>query len=310
MSTVLYIIIFILGTIVGSFLNVVIFRYNTGVSFFSGRSFCPSCGKKLSWYELVPIVSFIALRRKCAGCGSKISFQYPLVEIATGILFLLTIFNFQFSIFKIEPFFNILYYWIIWSILVIISVYDLRHKIIPDLLVFLFAGLSLAHLVVSTGWGNVFHTPYLWDFLAGPLFALPFAALWFFSQGKWMGLGDAKLALGIGWFLGLIKGGSAIILGFWMGAIVGLALVGISKPPHQSPPRYTTASNTKTGMPSSDNPNNHSGDWWGGKLSIAKHLHSNYGLKSEIPFGPFLILGTIIAFFFNINVFDLGFVLF
>ncbi len=277
MNAALFVIIFILGTIVGSFLNVVILRYNTGVSFFSGRSFCTSCGKKLLWYELVPIVSFFALRRKCAGCGSKISWQYPLVEIVTDMLFLLTIFNFQFSIFKTELFINVLYYWVIWSILVVISVYDLRHKIIPDLLVFLFAGLSLIHLVVSAGLGNIFHTPLSLDLLAGPLFALPFAALWFFSQGKWMGLGDAKLALGIGWFLGLIKGGSAIILGFWMGAIVGLALVGISK-----------FSITEKG----------------------RSFFKNYGLKSEIPFGPFLILGTIIAFFFNINVFDLGFIMF
>src|SRR3990167_10603774 len=239
MNVALFVIIFIFGTIVGSFLNVVILRYNTGVSFFSGRSFCPSCGKKLSWYELVPIVSFLALRGKCAGCGSKISWQYPLVEIATGILFLLTIFNFQFSIFNIETAIITLYYWIVWSILIVISVYDLRHKIIPDLLVFLFAGLSLVFLLLST-WKTGFQ---MWDFLAGPLFALPFPALWSVSQGKWMGVGDAKLALGIGWFLGLIKGSSAIILGFWMGAIVGLTPIGISK------------------------------------LSLAKRLHSNYGLK-------------------------------
>jgi len=178
------------------------------------------------------------------------------------------------GVFDTHLLFSTFYYLIIWSILVVISVYDLRHKIIPDLLAFLFAGLALVYLVLNTGWGNILHTPYVWDILAGPLFALPFAALWFFSEGKWMGLGDAKLALGIGWFLGLIKGGSAIILGFWMGAIVGLTLVGVSK------------------------------------LSIAKRFHSNYGLKSEIPFGPFLILGTVIAFFFNINLFDLGFVLF
>lgn len=277
-------IIFILGTIVGSFLNVVILRYNTGVSFFSGRSFCPSCSKKLSWYELVPVISFFALRGKCAGCGSKISWQYPLVEIVTGVLFVLTaiyeirVMNYEwgvgFNLNSLFLFLNSLYFFAIWSILVVIFVYDLRHKIIPDGLVFLFAGLSLAHIVFTVGFSKIFTTPYFWDLLAGPLFALPFAALWFFSKGQWMGLGDAKLALGIGWFLGLILGGSAIILGFWMGAIVGLALIGISK------------------------------------LSLAKRLHSSYGLKSEIPFGPFLILGTIIAFFFNINVFDLGLIVF
>jgi len=270
MNVIFLVLIFILGTIVGSFLNVVILRYNSSVSFFSGRSFCPSCGKNLSWYELIPIVSFIILRRKCAGCESKISWQYPLVEIATGLLFLLTIFNFQFSIFNIETAMITLYYWIIWSVLIIIFVYDLRHKIIPDGLVFLFAGLSLVHLIFSTWRFDL----QVGDFLAGPLLALPFAALWFFSQGRWMGLGDAKLALGIGWFLGLAKGGSAIILGFWLGAIVGIFLILL------------------------------------GKLSISKPWLRQFGFKSEIPFGPFLILGTIITFFFGWSVFDLGLVLF
>lgn len=274
MSGALYVIVFIFGTIVGSFLNVVILRYNTGTSFLGGRSFCFSCGKKLSWYELVPIVSFVILRGRCHACGAKISYQYPLVEIATGLLFLLTIFNFQFSIFKIGAIVDILYYWIIWSILIVISVYDLRHKIIPDLLAFLFAVLSLTHLVATVGIGKIFHTPHSWDIFAGPLFALPFAALWFFSKGRWMGLGDAKLALGIGWFLGLIKGGTAIILGFWMGAVVGLSLIAASK------------------------------------LPLLKAKGDIFSLQSEIPFGPFLVLGTVIAYFYNINVFDLGFVLF
>src|SRR3990172_11980304 len=178
MNTLFALSVFILGTIVGSFLNVVILRYNTGVSFFSGRSFCPSCGKKLSWYELVPVVSFFVLRRKCAGCGSKISWQYPLVELATGLLFLSTLYALRSTLFfDIYYLLSTIYYLLVWSILIVISVYDLRHKIIPDLLVFLFAGLSLAYLVLST-WKTGFQ---MWDFLAGPLFALPFAALWFFS---------------------------------------------------------------------------------------------------------------------------------
>jgi leader peptidase (prepilin peptidase)/N-methyltransferase len=279
MNAIFFIAVFVFGTIVGSFLNVVILRYNTGVSFFSGRSFCNSCGKKLSWYELVPVISFFVLRRKCTGCGSKISWQYPLVELTMGLLFGATICKLStlggqqiVSFFNINLLLSTLYFMFMWSILVVISVYDLRHKIIPDLMVFLFAGFSLAHLAVSAGW-DIFQFPYVWDLLAAPLFALPFAALWFFSRGRWMGLGDAKLALGIGWFLGLIKGGSAIILGFWMGAIVGLALIGLSKLP-------------------------------------SRFLHERFGLRSEIPFGPFLILGVILVFFFNWSVFDLSLALF
>lgn len=275
MNIALYTIIFIFGTIIGSFLNVVILRYNTGASFLSGRSFCFSCGKKLLWYELLPVISFFLLRGKCAGCGSKISLQYPLVELTTGLLFLGTIYKLGVvNIFTIYHLFSSIYFYIVWSILIIISVYDLRHKIIPDLLVFLFAIFSVAHLVVTIGVGKIFHAPYSWDLLAGPLFALPFAALWLFSKGRWMGLGDAKLALGIGWFLGLIKGGTAIILGFWMGAVVGLTLIGISK------------------------------------LPLLNARGQAFGFQSEIPFGPFLILGTVIAYFCNINLFDLGFIVF
>lgn len=262
--------VFLFGAIVGSFLNVVILRYNTGVSFWHGRSFCPSCGKKLSWYELVPMVSFLALRGKCAGCGSKISIQYLLVELATGLLFLATSYKLQAtSSFDFYYLLSAIYYFTVWSISVVIFVYDLRHKIIPDGLVFLFAGLSLAHLVLTTGFGKFFQAPYFWDILAGPLLALPFAALWFFSRGRWMGFGDAKLALGIGWFLGLIKGASAIIIGFWVGAVAGLLLIGL------------------------------------GKISAIQKRLSGFGMKSEIPFGPFLILGTAIAFFINSTAFDL-----
>ena len=84
--------VFILGAIIGSFLNVVILRY--GTKSLGGRSECPSCGKKLVWFELIPIFSFLFLRGKCGSCGRKISWQYPLVEISTGLICLL-IFNFS-----------------------------------------------------------------------------------------------------------------------------------------------------------------------------------------------------------------------
>ena len=81
------ILFFIFGTIVGSFLNVLILRYNTGISAARGRSFCFSCGKNLNWLELVPVLSFLFQKGKCRGCKSKISWQYPLVECLTGLLF-------------------------------------------------------------------------------------------------------------------------------------------------------------------------------------------------------------------------------
>src|SRR3989344_2043374 len=83
------ILIFIFGAVVGSFLNVIILRLNTGQSIVSGRSKCFTCAKKLKWHELLPIASFVFLRGKCSACKTKISWQYPVVETITGIIFLL-----------------------------------------------------------------------------------------------------------------------------------------------------------------------------------------------------------------------------
>lgn len=119
---------FIFGTIVGSFLNVVVLRYNSSFSIY-GRSGCPSCGKTLTWFELIPILSFFLQMGRCRVCGSRISLQYPLVEALTGVLFL-------FIFLKGLPAAFTFYMFVISSLLVAILVYDIRHKIIPDGLVY------------------------------------------------------------------------------------------------------------------------------------------------------------------------------
>src|SRR6185369_13016413 len=86
---ILIFIILVFGILVGSFLNVVTLRWNTGMSISRGRSKCFSCGKDLKWYELLPVASFAAQRGKCRGCEAKISWQYPLVELASGLCFVL-----------------------------------------------------------------------------------------------------------------------------------------------------------------------------------------------------------------------------
>jgi len=250
MITIIYIFIFIFGAIIGSFLNVVINRYNTGMGI-SGRSYCPVCSKKLSWSELIPVFSFLMQKRKCIGCGGIISWQYPIVEITTGLLFLL-IYNSQSTIN------DVLFYWLVMSILIVIVVYDFRHKIIPNGFVYTFIALSFFSIFqVSDFKLNI---PNTWDLFAGPLLAAPFVLLWSFSDGRLMGLGDGKLALGIGWMLGIAKGISAMLIAFWTGAIVGIALLFLRR--------------------------------------------KTITMKSEIPFGPFLVLGTIIIFLFNINIVD------
>ena len=94
MNTLLLFVFFGFGIIIGSFLNVIILRYNTHKTF-GGRSACMSCTKKLHWYELIPIFSFVGLKGRCQTCKTKISWQYPLVELATGVMFVLIFCKFK-----------------------------------------------------------------------------------------------------------------------------------------------------------------------------------------------------------------------
>jgi len=202
MEAILFAAFFVFGLIIGSFMNMALTRYNTGLHF-NKRSFCFSCGHTLSWYDLIPLVSFIIQKRRCRYCGVRISLRYPVIEFIAGVLFV-------FLLLKLTPPFStyqfllIAYYLLTFGILLAIAAYDMRHKIIPDILVYSFIALSLASVfLISANVGPTSgpHSSLLTisNLFAGPLLALPFAALWFFSKGKLIGLGDAKLALGIGW---------------------------------------------------------------------------------------------------------------
>lgn len=232
MNLLIFIFVFLMGTIIGSFLNVVIYRFNTGRTIVKGRSICMTCNRDLRWYELIPVLSFLIQSGKCRRCASKISHQYPIVEFVTGLVFasvaykLLPILDISYW----NYIFNIVFFVFIFSLLIVISVYDLRHKIIPDKLVFVFIFFSFLSIFINfSGNGSLLTLPSLTDLIAGPIIALPFAALWYFSKGKLMGLGDGKLILGIGWLLGLSMGLCAVMLSFWIGTVVSLFLMLVLK---------------------------------------------------------------------------------
>ena len=191
----IYIASFVFGVVIGSFLNVVILRTGTGLGF-GGRSMCLSCGAKLGWGDLVPIISYIFLHAKCRTCDAKISIQYPLVEFTSGVLFFVSVYRFGYSL-------STLVLLAILLLLLIILVYDFKHTIIPDWAVFGFIVLSFAR---SYSEGYIFSN----DFWVGPLMFAFFATLWVISDGRWMGFGDAKLALGIGFLLGWDMGLSGL----------------------------------------------------------------------------------------------------
>jgi len=227
---------------------------------------CFSCGKKLHWYELVPVFSFLFLRGKCSSCKSRISWQYPIVEFITGIIFL--------SLYMTGmPTVWLVYYFIIFSLFISIGVYDLKHFIIPDGLVYSLIFFSILPPVVMSFLLNSLSPILNVDFFAGLILFIPFWALWQFSGGKWMGFGDAKLATAIGFILGLTQGISAIFIGFWIGAVVS-GIVMLFQ-------RLRRKFGAKNGL---------------------KITQENLTMSSEIPFAPFLILGFFIVFFFGIDV--------
>jgi prepilin signal peptidase PulO-like enzyme (type II secretory pathway) len=120
----------------------------------------------------------------------------------------------------------------------------------------------------------------LWDILAGVIFFVPFYLLWRFSHGRWIGLGDGKLAIGIGTFLGLSLGFAAIIIGFWAGAIFGLLYIGLQRVSCSA-----WFSRTRLGL---------------------FFMKNSLTMKSELPFAPFLILGVLIVFFTGFDLLLIG----
>ncbi len=232
MNILIFVFIFLLGTIIGSFLNVVIYRFNTGKPIVNGRSICMTCDRTLRWYELIPVFSFLIQSGKCRRCAERISHQYPLVELGTGLMFLLVAYHFlPIMIFSYWTYiFLVIFYVFIFSILIVISVYDIRHKVIPDKLVYVYVFVSLISIFINhTGFGSLFVLPSISSVIAGPVLSMPFALIWLISKGKWMGLGDAKLMLGIGWMLGLSLGFASMILSFWIGSIVSLFIILFSR---------------------------------------------------------------------------------
>ena len=211
-----FIFIFILGLIIGSFLNVVICRLETKESIFFARSNCPKCRAILRWYDLIPILSFLIQKGKCRYCKKKISWQYFIIEVTTACLFLLIYYFFVLS--SSEQILNLIFYLIIICFLLIIFAYDLRHYIIPDKIVFPAIIIGLIYRLNSISEiGNYI--------LSAFIPAVFFLSLIIISKGKWMGLGDVKLAFLMGLILGWPGILIALLIAFFSGAIIGICLI-------------------------------------------------------------------------------------
>ena len=242
------------GLVIGSFLNVVILR--RGVRGIGGRSGCMHCKHVLAWYDLIPIFSWLSKRGRCRYCKSRVSMQYPLVEMGTAGLFALIGGS------TISPF-SVPIACVIAALLICIFVYDLRHTIIPDPWVWSF--VFLAFLLTTNNYQLV-------TILAGPIVAFPLFLLWLVSHGRWMGFGDVKLALGMGWLVGLTDGLFSLWLAFALGAVLMLAMLAWQRLAH----RYHYA-----------------------------HRGRGLTMKSEVPFGPFLITSLLIVWISGLYGYDI-----
>ena len=234
----------------------VIFRMETKESIVKSRSHCPNCGHVLEWYELIPVVSFLIQGGECRSCKKRISFQYPLVEILTGIIFWTVSMHvlplgYGEEIPSLSSMAKLAYLLAISSCLIVIFVYDLRHYIIPDKVLLPSAALVAAYTIFVFAGGDISDFSNFKNMIAFPLVSAIgafsfFAVIFFMSGGKWIGFGDVKFAFFMGLFLG------------WPGIIVGLFLAWIM----------------------------------GGIIAVGLLVMGKAKMKSAIPFGPFLVAGT------------------
>ena len=207
--------LFIFGAIIGSFLNVIILRTKESKNPFLGRSHCPKCNKKLSFWELIPILSFIFLRGRCIKCKSKISWQYPLLELVTAILFFIAGY---FWIYTDNSILELVRNLIAISFLIVIFVYDLRWQLIPDR--FSLPAIVIIFLI------NIFLGVSYLDMISGALVVGGFFMLQFaVSKGRWIGGGDIRIGVLMGIILGLQWGLMALLLAYVVGAVFSIILI-------------------------------------------------------------------------------------
>lgn len=252
-----------------------------------GRSKCPACGKKISWYDNIPLISFLALKGRCRHCNKKISWQYPLVEAGTAALIFLavwinnmivdvpTLYVFAADWLAVaEYLWSISYIFLVVGVLVVVFVYDWKYYLILDKFLLAGAVIAFSGAVVADWQGGILENyamelgiisgvrevsmPLLSSAVVRGLIGALTAGGFFFwivwiSRGKWMGWGDVKYALFMGFLLGFPVILPGLFIAYLLGSIVGVALV----------------------------------------------FANRKKMSSEIPFGPFLCIGTYVCLLFG-----------
>lgn len=224
--------LFMVGAAVGSFINVFIYRTVSEEDWITGRSACEKCGKKIAWYDLIPILSYFVLRGRCRNCGHKISIVHPVIEALVGTVFVwwyfigslffrLTTHPFQ----AIQPAF-----WLLAGILLmIILIADLLYYLVPDEAVFALLLVTIVYRVALTLGGQMQLGDLAMSFTSMVGLVSVFYLLHWGTRGKGFGLGDVKLAAPLALILGWPKVIVGVFLAFLLGAVFGIGLLATKK---------------------------------------------------------------------------------
>lgn len=214
MPDLLVIPLFLLGSIIASFTAVIAERLHTGQSWVKGRSACNSCNTELSAQDLVPVFSWLLARGRCRRCSARIPFAYTIGEAVLGTLFAL-------AYLKLGLSFSFVLLLALFSVLLFIVLYDLRHTVVPSVASTLLVVLALAYAFHTSGGSEQLGQTLM---VAGVI-GLGFFLVHLASRGRAMGLGDSPVALA----LSLMAGGSLALAGllfsFWIGAVIGIAIL-------------------------------------------------------------------------------------
>ncbi len=202
----LYLIVFLYGIIIGSFLNVLIYRIPKKENFITSRSHCMNCEYQLKWYDLIPVFSYVRLGGKCRKCKEHISLQYPMIELFNGSMYLLITLNYGLSI-------ETLLYALLFSALLALSMIDFRTFEIPlGFNIFIFC-LGIVRVITDLAhWGD-----YVIGFFVVSGFIYLIILL---TKGRGMGDGDGKLMAAVG----LLIGWKLVLLSFFLGCVFGSIL--------------------------------------------------------------------------------------
>lgn len=215
MITFIYIVVFLYGITIGSFLNVCIIRYMKKEEIVKTRSHCMSCGYVLKWYDLIPVFSYLFLRGRCRKCKEKISIQYPLVEALNGILYIIIFLANGITVGSIL-------YCLLTSVLIVISLIDFQTMEIPfsaNVCIFVLGVVNLC--MDYTNWKL-----YVIGFFAVSVFLY---ILWLVSGGRAIGGGDVKLMAAAGFLLGWKRIVFALIAGCILGSVIHIIRMKVAK---------------------------------------------------------------------------------